>query len=45
MPHIVFVAPRFMENTNRYVKAFASLDGVTLSVVSLMIHPTPSRRR
>ncbi len=35
MPHVVFVAPRFLENTNRYVAAFAGLDGVTLTVVSL----------
>jgi hypothetical protein len=34
MPHVVFVAPHFLENTNRYVSAFAALDGVTLSVVS-----------
>jgi biotin carboxylase len=34
VPHVVFVAPRFLENTNRYVRAFAALDGVTLSVVS-----------
>lgn len=34
MPHVVFVAPRFLENTNRYVSGFAALDGVTLSVVS-----------
>ena len=34
MVHVVFVAPRFLENTNRYVRAFAALDGVTLSVVS-----------
>jgi len=34
MPHVVFIAPRFLENTNRYVAAFAALDGVTLSVVS-----------
>ena len=34
MPHVVFVAPRFLENTNRYVRAFAALDGVTLSVIS-----------
>lgn len=34
MPHIVFVAPRFLENTNRYVAAFANLDGLTLSVIS-----------
>jgi len=34
MVHVVFIAPRFLENTNRYVKAFAELDGVTLSVVS-----------
>ncbi len=34
MPHVVFIAPLFLENTNRYVRAFAALDGVTLSVVS-----------
>lgn len=34
MPHVVFIAPRFLENTNRFVRAFASLDGVRLSVVS-----------
>ena len=34
MPHVVFIAPRFLENTNRYVSAFAALDGVTLSLVS-----------
>ena len=34
MPHVVFVAPRFLENTNRYVRAFAELPGVQLSVVS-----------
>ncbi|MFO0710069.1 MAG: hypothetical protein U0353_09540 [Sandaracinus sp.] len=34
MRHVVFVAPRFLENTNRYVAAFASLDGVKLSVIS-----------
>ena len=34
MPHVVFVAPHFLENTNRYVAAFAALDDVTLSVVS-----------
>ncbi len=34
MPHVVFIAPRFLETTNRYVAAFAALDGVTLSVVS-----------
>lgn len=31
--HIVFIAPRFLENTNRYLKAFCDLD-VTLSVIS-----------
>jgi len=35
MVHVVFLAPRFLENTNRYVQAFAELDGVTLSLVSL----------
>src|SRR3954468_19083478 len=35
MVHVVFLAPRFLENTNRYVRAFAELDGVTLSLVSL----------
>jgi formate-dependent phosphoribosylglycinamide formyltransferase (GAR transformylase) len=34
MPHVVLVAPHFLENTNRYVNAFAALDGVTLSLVS-----------
>ncbi|MBK9033483.1 MAG: ATP-grasp domain-containing protein [Myxococcales bacterium] len=34
MVHVVFIAPRFLENTNRYVRAFAELDGVTLTVVS-----------
>lgn len=34
MPHVVFIAPHFLRNTNRYVAAFAALDGVTLSVVS-----------
>jgi phosphoribosylaminoimidazole carboxylase (NCAIR synthetase) len=34
MPHVVYVAPRFLENTNRYVASFAALDGVTLSLVS-----------
>ncbi len=33
MTHVVFIAPRFLENTNRYVRAFAHLD-ITLSVVS-----------
>jgi phosphoribosylaminoimidazole carboxylase (NCAIR synthetase) len=33
--HVVFVAPHFLENTNRYVRAFAALDGVTLSVISM----------
>jgi len=35
MVHVVFIAPRFLENTNRYVRAFAELDGITLSLVSL----------
>ncbi len=34
MPHIALVAPHFLENTNRYVKAFAELEGVQLSVIS-----------
>lgn len=34
MPHVVFVAPRFLENTNRFVRAFAALDDVTFSVIS-----------
>ena len=33
MPHVVFIAPRFLENTNRDVKAVTQLD-VPLSVVS-----------
>ena len=35
MVHVVLLAPRFLENTNRYVRAFAELEGVTLSLVSL----------
>jgi hypothetical protein len=34
MPHVALVAPHFLENTNRYVRAFAQLDGVTLSLIS-----------
>ncbi len=34
MPHIALVAPHFLENTNRYVKAFVDLEGVKLSVIS-----------
>ncbi len=34
MTHVVFIAPRFLETTNRYVKSFIDLDGVSLSVVS-----------
>ncbi len=32
--HIALVAPHFLENTNRYVRAFAQLPGVALSVIS-----------
>jgi hypothetical protein len=34
VPHVVFIAPRFLGNTNGYLKAFAELDAITLSVVS-----------
>jgi phosphoribosylaminoimidazole carboxylase (NCAIR synthetase) len=34
MPHVALVAPHFLENTNRYVSAFAQLDGVKLSLIS-----------
>jgi len=34
MRHVCFIAPRFLETTNRYVASFASLDDVTLSVIS-----------
>ncbi|MBL8916957.1 MAG: ATP-grasp domain-containing protein [Archangium sp.] len=34
MVHVALVAPHFLENTNRYVSAFAHLDGVKLSVIS-----------
>jgi biotin carboxylase len=34
MPHVVFVAPHFLPNTNRYLAAFAALDGVRVSVIS-----------
>jgi biotin carboxylase len=34
MPHVLFVAPKLLENTNRYIKAFSDLPGVKLSVVT-----------
>ncbi len=34
MRHVVFIAPRFLENTLNYVRAFASYEEVTLSVIS-----------
>lgn len=34
MPHVVFIAPHFLDNTNRYFSAFAALPGVKLSVIS-----------
>jgi hypothetical protein len=34
MPHVVFIAPHFLQNTNRYVRSFCALPDVTLSVVS-----------
>ena len=34
MAHVAFVAPHFLENTNRYVRAFAELPGLKLSVIS-----------
>ena len=34
MSHVALVAPHFLENTLRYVRAFARLDGVKLSVIS-----------
>jgi len=34
MRHVAFIAPRFLENTNRYLAAFASLPDVTVSVIS-----------
>ena len=48
MRHVVFIAPRFLENTNRYVRAFAELHGVTLSLISSdpeQAIPAPLRRR
>ena len=33
MPHIVLIAPHFLENTNRYLKAFTDLP-ITVSVIS-----------
>jgi len=48
MPHVVFIAPRFLENTNRYVRAFAELPGITLSLVSMdpeEVIPAPFRPR
>lgn len=34
MPHIVFIATHFVGNTNRYLKAFTEIEGITLSVIS-----------
>lgn len=34
MRHVVFIAPRFLENTNRFLSAFAAIDDITLSVIS-----------
>lgn len=34
VPHVVFIAPRFLENTMRYVRAFASIDEVRTSLIS-----------
>ncbi len=34
MRHVALVAPHFLPNTNRYVEAFAALDGLTLSLIS-----------
>jgi hypothetical protein len=34
MRHIAFIAPRFLDNTNRYLKAFADISDITLSVIS-----------
>lgn len=34
MPHVVFIAPRFLENTMNYVRAFAALPDVQLSLIS-----------
>jgi phosphoribosylaminoimidazole carboxylase (NCAIR synthetase) len=48
MVHVVFIAPRFLETTNRYVRAFAELDAVTLSVISMdpeAAIPAPLRPR
>lgn len=35
MRHVAFIAPRFLENTNRYVRAFAELAGIQLSLISM----------
>lgn len=34
MRHLAFIAPRFLENTNRYVAGFAKLEGLQLSLIS-----------
>ncbi len=34
MRHLVFVAPKFLENTNRYLAGFARLEGLRVSVIS-----------
>ena len=34
MRHIVFIAPRFLDNTNRYLKAFTEIESIKVSVIS-----------
>lgn len=34
MTHVVFIAPLFLETTNRYVEGFARIPNITLSVIS-----------
>ncbi len=34
MRHVVFIAPRFLENTMRFVRGFAALPGLRLSLIS-----------
>ena len=43
MVHVALVAPHFLENTNRYVSAFARLDGVTLTIISADPHEAMPR--
>jgi formate-dependent phosphoribosylglycinamide formyltransferase (GAR transformylase) len=34
MTHVVFIAPLFLETTNRYLEGFTNIDNITVSVIS-----------